>query len=231
MPNRATVRKLASLSAAGAGALVLSANKAEAAIIYTPVTNTVVGYGTGDQKFSSFFVASNLAHTHKFYMGFSRRFTSFFATNGTRSFSVYGHGVGASSSNSMQFAINCSCNFNLKLFNEGATMGAVTSGNVSSEPGAIARYWGTSHKSSNTLGTFHSVTGLGNFNNKFALFTFNPDGTPLYGWVWLSGSVTDGPGYDYNFGPALTILGYAYDDTGAEIQAGLTDNGFVPEPG
>ena len=50
----------------------------------------------------------------------------------------------------------------------------------------------------------------------YAGFTFNPDGTPLYGWIQVE--------FDLS-GTDFTVLQWAYDDTGAPIAAGQ-----MPEP-
>lgn len=68
----------------------------------------------------------------------------------------------------------------------------------------------------------NQLFGDGNFANKYAMFRFTSDAAALYGWLQLSNVVSLGAG------PEVTLLAYAYDDSGARIVAG--DIGGVPEP-
>jgi len=86
------------------------------------------------------------------------------------------------------------------------------------------RYWWTASGSGQ-----HYAFGDGTFTDQYALFQFDPGTGPLYGWVELSGAVTDAYGPDPSFGPSLTIEGWAYDTSGAPIAPG--DTGAAPEPG
>ena len=67
-----------------------------------------------------------------------------------------------------------------------------------------------------------SVQGPGSFVDKYAAFEFQDStqgNADRYGWALLSMTVAPG------VGPDVTLQGYAYDDSGAEIPMGA-----VPEP-
>lgn len=70
------------------------------------------------------------------------------------------------------------------------------------------------------------VTGPGSFSNQYAAFVFkdstNSDAL-VYGWAELSMTVSSGTG------PDVTLLGYAYDLSGATIPMGAT-TAAIPEP-
>jgi hypothetical protein len=113
----------------------------------------------------------------------------------------------------------------LRLFGSGAVWGSAAAGtglNVNT------RVWWSTQTSGGGIRTFHRTRGDGNFSHKYALFQFNPGTGPLYGWIELSGFVSNVYGNSPNAGPAVTIEGWGYDTTGAQIHAGDTG---VPEPG
>jgi hypothetical protein len=51
-----------------------------------------------------------------------------------------------------------------------------------------------------------------------------------YGWVEASMTVTRTINNTSSFGPNLTIIQYAFDNTGAVLAAGATSNAPSPEP-
>ncbi len=115
----------------------------------------------------------------------------------------------------------------LRLFNAGAAWSAVASA-FSGAFGLNARKWVTRYGGAS--GTYHSVFGPGNFSHEYALFRFPVGAGYDYGWIELSGFVSNGQGPDNSLGPRLTVESWAYDTSGAPIHAGDTGSA-VPEPG
>ncbi len=76
-----------------------------------------------------------------------------------------------------------------------------------------------------TASNANSLTGPGEFSDKYLLFKFDHAGQTQYGWVGMSGAT-------YNAADmtemSVTFTGWAYDDSGAVINAG--DTVSVPEP-
>jgi hypothetical protein len=101
-----------------------------------------------------------------------------------------------------------------------------------SQTGVLWGQIGASMASAARLGTAQSTHDSGGFGNVYMAFEFRDSsqaGNPMrYGWVGisLSNGSTGGGIFDY---PALTISGWAYDTTGAQIPMGAT--AAVPEPG
>jgi len=230
MPLKASqLKKLASLSAIGAGAVALTADKAEASSIqYTPVHQTV-GFAAADLPV----VPLNLPS----FSG-SRVSFGFVRASGTNSYSfgrailgVGGSAPGARFATRIAPVISSSSVPVIKIVPAGKTWFQVSSSSGRPFGFVAARLWG-----SYSGKTFHSAFGNTNsFTNQYALFQFGPAFAPLYGWVELSLSITDayGPicaspscGDPNGYGPELNVIGYAYDTSGAPIAAGAG----VPEP-
>ena len=229
------LKKLASLSAVGAGAIAITADKADASTVFVPLsTPVVVGFGTADVKGTSF---TFKAFNDTFRFGFSRYFGA--SVSGFANFrSVAAFGGAAKRSHTFVFGAayfpfrNTSYPA-LKAFKSGATFKLSTSSSAFPRLPVGARFWAGSGAS-----TTHFIFGNGSFSHEFALFAYGPATAPAYGWVDLSFSMTDGfgptcgagPGCkDPNaLGPGLTIWGYAYDTSGNTLPAGsLTP---TPEP-
>ena len=85
----------------------------------------------------------------------------------------------------------------------------------------------SSSPTASTGNTHHGVNGNTPFSNEYALFTFQNGSTTLYGWVDLSYSVTDS--FGPNGTPNLTIISWAYANSGAVLPAGDTTLP-TPEP-
>lgn len=219
MISRKTAKKLASLSAVGAGALVLTAEKAEAGIVYQSFQPSPPTVGFHHSDLSYFSVAlGNFGGAGSYGFGFSR--THF--GGGTPNSFVAGREIVASFLNNVQFAILNSGT--LHIFGPGAVFG--TTQPASSHFGVAARFWGKTSTGTPPPATHHATFGNASFSDGYALFTFDPGGTPLYGWVELSLSVSNAYGSSADLGPNLTILAYAYDNSGNQIAAGAAS----PEP-
>ena len=202
-------RKIASLSALGAGALIAGAGRADASTIYSGPVN--VDVGVSGQPFYTV----NLGGT-KTFLSFtlSARTTANVRTPNLHYLSISGFGPVAAAA---QLATTGGPSRNLRLFQPGA----VFTGTANSFGGAGGRVWKQTvdgaHRSSN-------VFGLAPFSHEYALFKFMaPTGLTDYGWIQLSYSVGVNPGA----GPDLTIIDYAWDNDGALLPAGDTG---VPEP-
>jgi hypothetical protein len=220
--HRKTIKKLASLSAFGAGALTLGAMHADASVIYSGLIDVTVGFDGGDV--GSYFSPGlgNLAAQ----FGFS----TFRQNLANASYTHIYRTIKGQGNASMLFK---DTNFVLYPFPANAKWG---NGKLSSSQVMIAKR--TQHKRSSTsMGavTFttrgSSTSGLGIQMNKYALFDFNGGAQTDYGWILFDNAITQFKGV--GTGPDFTIVSYAYDNTGALIAAGDTgqSNGSpVPEP-
>jgi hypothetical protein len=231
------LKKLASLSAVGAGALAITADKAEAGTITTVQlpTPVVVGFAPGDTKGTSF---SFKAFSNTFRFGFSRSWgNSAFGYAFFRSVFAWASAshLGAASTGfrfaKKQFPVpHFSASVaGLKIFHTGSTWAGSGTGS-DSKVAVGARFWAGSGAS-----TTHFVFGNPSFGGQFALFEFGPAAAPGFGWVELSFLRPDafGPacasptcGDPNHLGPELTITAYGYDTSGAPLPAGAG----IPEP-
>jgi hypothetical protein len=236
--KRANVKRLASLSALGAGALGVAAGTAEAGIIYTPLPpGTIVGPNGS----SSWGITLP---------GYSNYFTFLRRTLGTSASGGYSVGVKGTG---VQFRLLGSF---LSIVGAGQKWGPGGGATVGSTPFPIASrsfkkswhpfpgtwssgtyvppwtttsgsgggYWtnGTYINSGTVTTTQSWARGNGNFSHQYALFHFQDSGNDRYGWIQLSNAVFAGPP---GLGPNVTLEGWAYDDSGSQIGAG-----DIPEP-
>ena len=210
--NKRNLQRLASLSAVGAGAVFVTADQAEAGTIqFSGLLNMSVGWSASFQNPSA---GQTVAPGVKF--GFK---TGHGSSPGGGSRTIIAYGIGG-----LKFAPSASA---VELVGAGATWGSLLNGVASILQNR--RWWTKYSTTYNTL-VAYNATGNGNFSHQYALFQFNVgDGGPFYGWVELSGSVTNAFGANNSYGPSLTIEGWAYDTSGAPIVAG--DTGAAPEPG
>uniref|UniRef100_Q027P8 PEP-CTERM protein-sorting domain-containing protein n=1 Tax=Solibacter usitatus (strain Ellin6076) TaxID=234267 RepID=Q027P8_SOLUE len=223
--QRKSYRKMAaSLSALGAGAL-LAGGSAEASIIYSGPVNVDVGFAPGA-----------VDHYNSGPLGpFSATFSFLKSTyKGSNIRSIIGTGCGC-----VNFAtqtlqqLGFSRRSFLKLFDAGAKWSTqVTGTHYYPFVYVGTRLWGSTIRGSGTPYTVHSTAGVGPFSDKYALFRIGEGSDTLYGWLHLSFSITDAFGADATLGPDLTILGWAYDDSGAQLAAGQTTapDTATPEP-
>jgi hypothetical protein len=203
--KRKNYKKMAaSLSALGAGALLGTAT-ADASIVYSGPVNQVVGFGPGT---SSSWLSTPLAPSSPQFSFYA--FSSAFGPYHFRG--IYGTACGC-----VGFGFLTSAGF-LKIFDKGAVWpvgGTYTSS-------GYARVAGRAFSDGSSSGY---IGGLPAFNDKYALFAFEGDPGTLYGWVHLSLAITQAPGGDPALGPNLTILDWAYEDSGQTLAAG-----DAPEP-
>src|SRR5579862_2702874 len=175
--NRNQLKKLASLSAVGAGAIALTADQAEASIIHVTV-NQPVGFSAGSgATFSSLLALSNSfrfkrASNHRTLHSYGG--TTFLHT---RLIQESGFGV--------QFAEHLN---QLKIFSSGQSWNGAFGGANQ----VATRQWGTYNNGAH----LHQTFGVGSFTDKYALFEFNPGGGTLHGWLELSSTVSNAHGPD-----------------------------------
>ena len=196
--GKRSLRRLASLSAVGAGAAFLTADRAEAsAIQYSGGMNVQVGWFAGAVYGSHTWTLQTSRGPFQF-KDFLRSYLS-----RTRWLGLYGMAA-------VDFARSGTF---LKTFGAGQTW-TTSQPYVRTAVAAVRRSGGT-------------LYALGSFSHRFALFEFNDAGTEKFGWIELSLSVSTTAGIDDALGPGMTVEGWAYDTTGAKIEAGDTG---VPEP-
>ena len=205
---RKALKKLASLSALGAGALAAGAENADAStIFYSGFMDQKVGFDTGS-GYGAGYTAPALPGGAQFKFG---RSVSAFSTSG-RAYDVFA--ADASANSNLRFAATrIGLVPFVRIFNTGAQWSSLGRVVVSDAIGGRAKTDSGSH-------TF----GNKPFSRDFALFQFggcpSSSGT-CYGWVELNLANTLGTP-----GPNIEILGYGYDTSGATIPAGAG----IPEP-
>lgn len=226
--NPTHARKLASLSALGAGALIVGMGEADATVIYSNFGGTPgkVGFSTG---YNVNFQTTNVSPA----AGFR------FAINSRNYSSTVRRSIFASGINGVNFA-RTGGNL-LKLVVAGGTFGAAPAAGSataafrsvkrryhSGSPGyyssGLGRYTGTV----SPYTTFNSPNHAPDpFSNKFALFKFTTGGQTDFGWIQLA-LVNNSQATYSGKGPDLKIISWAFDDSGNPLAAGATG---VPEPG
>ena len=208
--KKKNLTRFASLSALTAGALAVAPGDAKAAIIFTALPNPVVG----PDGVASFIPDPNLP-------------------GGAQLLAQYVHNAPASSQNWAVYLRAGGPGGTLSFMNSNddrllvVTKGANNWDNVSgsAQPGYAtvnAPSFGFGRVAIRTtyLGSAN-IGGNGPFDHEYALFSFNNSGITNYGWVELSLAI------DSTHGPNVTLEGWAYENTGALINAGDTG---VPEP-
>jgi hypothetical protein len=214
---RKTLKKLASLSALGAGAVAVG-DKAEASIIYTGPFDAKVGIAPG---YGNNYTSPALpgGATINFHLSAST------SPGGVKAVYVPVFGAGGPGALLFEdFFTNLFSITALKVVSQGAVWSSappVPGGSVL----VAGRIYGG--------GTIPLKFGDSSFTAEYAMFQFSGDGPyPVYGWIELSLVVHEGlgPGRNGANGPNLDILGYAFDNTGAKIKAGQTKEPATPEP-
>jgi len=200
--------KMASLSALGAGALIAGGATADASTIYSGPINFDVG--ASGQKLYSIPLTG------------SATFVNFLSKAATTSSATvhrfHYRAILASGAAGVNVATVLSGNIgHLRLFQPGALL----TGAAASAAPIGGRAW---RSTANGGAISSALTGLAPFSHEYALFRFTTAaGLTDYGWVQLSYSVGTDPGS----GPDLTIIDYAWNNSGALLPAGDTG---VPEP-
>jgi hypothetical protein len=206
-------KKIASLSALGAGALVFGAKEADATAIYSGPINVLVGYGAGG---IDKYVSPGL--------GTAGVNFSFFRTSAGPTYPYRARAVAVWACGCFQFATSRNPFPALQVFGPGAVWTSSMTGFPVAPVGT--RLW-ASFSGSGSSGPAQFATAIGNpsFNDRYALFRFQDSLNTYYGWIHLSFSISGQFGDNPEFGPDLLIHDWAYDDSGALLAAGE-----APEP-
>lgn len=211
--KKKSVAKFASLSALGAGTLALGVQKANATVIYSGVINAKVGFDAGNGFGSSFTSAALGAGSPQFKFSTATHTIGGHSTD--KSFKVNFNKVGA-----LSFAAIGTPKVP-ELFSTGQTWNAKL-GNGGS--GLVEdRFVGNGQT---PFG--YNLGGTGPFTDKFFLINFGP-GFSEFGWIEASLQVDKTVSRLGIHGPNLTIVSYAYDDSGAMLAAGSLTSP-TPEP-
>jgi hypothetical protein len=208
-------KQLASITAVGASAVALTAGKAEAStIISSGLLNTVIGFSARTMRNSNRSVDFNFFNTF---------------SSGPH-FEVVASSHNSGSAYALQnfiFANGRSTEFALL-----PSTGAMVIGNF---PVGVA--WGTAatRQSPNPLVGYRQFTTGSSavsvspaFTDRYFLFSFKPASTTEYGWIEASVSVTSSISAAQENGPNVTIIRFAFDNSGAFLDAGQTEP--TPEP-
>jgi hypothetical protein len=190
----------------GAGALALTAGKAEAdTIIYSNVLNQTIGFGA-DPHQAAFKTFTNIG-------GPSFSFQTAVSSHAPR----YARSLLAIDRGTFGFAETSPNGSHIATFSAGAV-------------------WKHSFRSGGGTRTFaRHAWGSGStrifgspFTDKYLLFDFETNGLIQYGWAEATLQLVNADSNDPADGPNLTVISYAYDSSGAVIPAG--DTGSTPEP-
>jgi hypothetical protein len=207
-------KQLASITAAGVSAIALTGGKAEAAIIDSGILNT------------SIIFSSNALPTGSHVVAASRRFATFASGPALQFQALSVKGPSSTYSRRIDMSRGGAKNtsFGIKSrvighFPFGATWSVATS------HGALVsldvRRFGPSSS---------AVQGGPSFTDQYLLFRFNGTDGFDFGWIEASLSVTSSHSSAASDGPNLTIVQYAFDNTGVEITAGELPGTATPEP-
>jgi hypothetical protein len=197
--------QLASITAAGVSAIALTSGKAEAAIIDSGILNTPIIFQSNTNPGSFHFASSALFHS----------------LAGGPSFAIQLFSVASSNGAYNRFAVetmNTGGVFKDPRVAAGATWNnAVSNGTQYGRLGY--RKWGTSAS---------TTRGLPSVTDTYSLFQFTGGSGVEYGWLEFSVSVANVNSAAAADGPNVTVVQYAFDNTGATIAAG--DGAVTPEP-
>jgi len=202
-------KKLASLTAVGAGALALTAGKAEAnTIVYSNVLNQTIGFAAGDSAQEAFKTFTNIG-------GPSFSFKTAVSSNAPRYARSLLATAGARAN--FGFAMTVAHDTQFATFSAGAVWSHNFVGGGGTRTFAV-RAWG-----SGSTRIFGSP-----FTDKYLLFAFETTSLLQYGWAEVTLQLADADSNATADGPNLTLISYAYDSSGALLPAG--DTGSTPEP-
>jgi hypothetical protein len=206
--RKKSVKKLASLSALGAGALTLGAGDAKANVVFTTIVpNAQVGFNNASANhFSTSFLQHHVVHEF-----------GLFTVSGAQ-------GVGG---HEQYFRMVSFEGGNLSFAKSGSHLRVFSSGQTWNGAGGGAEGLVASRRF-NTAGTMRTG-GTGSVTNEYAMFRFsNGSGGYNYGWLNFSVLVSPGIGFSGTLGPNVTLYSFAYDTDGVALAAGSQEP--VPEP-
>ena len=202
------IKKLASLTAVGAGAVALTSGKAEAStIVFSGILNQTIGFGSNSPQ-EAFKTFTNIG-------GPSFTFKTAVSSSGAR-YARTLQAIGGSNA-LFAFAMTTARDTQIATFSAGAVWLPAFVGGGGTR--TLARHaWG-----SGSTRIFGSP-----FTDKYMLFEFQTSGVNHFGWAEVTLQLVNADSSDTADGPNLTVIGYAYDSSGAVIPAG--DTGSTPEP-
>lgn len=235
--KRKNMARFASLSALGAGAMVLTTGTADASIIHVVVDQTIGGGCCGTMAVqlpgsAGFVLAGNgySQSSHRSFLSTIRpgpyRLVTATVNRGTVHRSVFLAPLSSLAFGSRWFSgqawgkgqawgsVNRTTNFILaaKRYSH-FSRGRIISNGLGGGTG-LRRSYPFHHTYTSQSAPFES--------RPYFLFRFNDNGSTLYGWGQLSEFIDTS-------GPEVTLVDYAYDTTGAFLPAGTT-GAPVPEP-
>jgi len=198
-------KQLASITAVGAGAIALTGGKAEASIIDSGLLNTPI-------IFQSNSVLSGFAQAGS---------ALFHSLAGGPSFAIKLFSAKSSSGTYNRFAVE-----------------SMNTGGVFKDPRVVAgATWNTAISNGTNYGRLGyrrwgmsqtTTRGLPSVTDTYSLFRFTGGSGVEYGWLEFSVSVVNANSAAAADGPNVTLVQYAFDNTGATIAAG--DGAVTPEP-
>jgi len=202
------IKKLASLTAVGAGAMALTSGKAEAStIFYSGVLDRTIGFGA-DPSTGAFNTFTGIGGPSFFFKALQSSHTNHYSR-------VLQATTGAAVN--FAFALTAARDTHFATF----SAGAVWTHNLVGAGGTrrfASRSWG-----SGATNIFGSA-----FTDKYLLFQFETNSLLQYGWAEVTLQLVDADSNAAADGPNLTVISYAYDSSGAHLPAG--DTGATPEP-
>jgi hypothetical protein len=208
-------KQLASITAAGVSAIALTAGKAEAAIIDSGILNTgIVFFSNSDPTGHNIVVSSRLFAT--FASGPALKFR---AISNSRSTGSYSRKIVISRGGVHNTGFGIKSGGGVDHFPFGAAWGAAT------EQGGVDVSIG-----GRSFGSFSGTGGHPSFTDQYFLFRFNGTSVMEYGWIEASLSVTRSTSAAASDGPSITIVQYAFDNSGVEITGGQGAASATPEP-
>jgi hypothetical protein len=203
------IKKLASLTAVGAGAMALTSGKAEASpIFYSGVLDRTIGFGANAPQ-AAFKTFTNIGGP-----SFSFK-TAVSSNNAPRYARTLLATAGAAAG--FGFAMTTARDTRFATFSAGAVWAHNFVGGGGTRTFAD-RAWG-----SGSTRIFGSP-----FTDKYLLFQFETNSLLQYGWAEVTLQLVDADSSAAADGPNLTVVSYAYDSSGTLLPAG--DTGATPEP-
>jgi hypothetical protein len=220
--EKTNLRRLASLSALGAGALGVTAGAADAStIVYSGIVDEKIGFEPGYASKATMALPGGAA-------GVIAVWAEFFP-NASSSYAYFAHNASVGSRAGAH-----GTNFRVKANGFGEPTALPFSARFGRPPASRSVAYGNlAHSDCTTSGRFpHCHTDNGTFFNstdRYLLFKFTGGNLlyPIYGWAQLSFSFPGGDQIGYPNGPDVTLIDWAYNLSGGQIPAGDTG---TPEP-
>ena len=201
--KKSSLKRLASLSALGAGALGFNAGTAEAYVVYSGTINEKVGFGPGYGTHASIALPHGAALAL-----FTFRSTAALTSGNLTHLDIAARNLGGPDGTRASFRVARSNNFFCLGAPRGAKFGT---------PPAVrgSGYIATSEGGSQRL--IHTYTKF-NSTDQYLLFRFTGGKLPhsIYGWAQLSLILP----HDLA-GPQMTLVSWAYEESGAQLAAGV----------